>query len=853
MNGHGNGNDGRTAGQFGQGNRHTKGATPMESVKTFETVVSPTQTAAQQGAETVNAARTAKVRPASWRRATANTRPARVRLDRPLLFAGIGGSGRRIATRLKAAFIERFGHVPENAVILAYDSADDPISVREGRTGRVVTLEPGSQFFLLDRVPLAGLRRAPERHADIVERLGDDLFRIRRASIQDGAAGERGQGLISLMWNVPAIARQLEAAIRRLVERTDDLGHALAARRGINVVVAGSACGGQNSGGMFDFTYLVREALAAVGELGESSRVLGVTVLPGAFPGVRGPNFDANTHAFFAELDALQTGSGFQARYPGGTLVSSKEPPFDVMFVFDGVDEHGLAFANHDEVCELAAQAFGLMLSSEIGAQEIFTALNEAGVLQGVSPAGHGLYLATAGQSVIRFPAHATAERCTAWQAAEITGFCLAGPTSVDEPRAGTALEEQGAGGSGLSGAQALRQRLSLNANGAPYDVQLVPPASLEQAPLEEQPAMARAFVTHFMQRRVYGDAFGQIAKMAETTAGELRADIAGGLANALRGGQLAPAAAWLAQVEADLQAEYAALRGEAERLAAGLEGQRQALEAAGAAVDRAPEALFLFRKGQMRAAVNRYLDDAGHLARLALQERIADAAGEGLQVALREAQARARQLTEARSRLQGAHSLLAGRAAELERLAVGRSEINLATPELVAQLYAEHRREPAALALPIAGADAILSWGELTAEALAARLTEAAAQAFTPLRDTTVEDVLAIRWDDRSAGQWVSRLTGLAAGAWNQDRALMPDGGAGQASFLTIGVPDATESIFANSGYTLVSTHDPERIVALRTVYGASFDTLKGAAGWARAYEAALRRGLPLHVVRVK
>ncbi|MBM4460043.1 MAG: hypothetical protein FJ011_20165, partial [Chloroflexi bacterium] len=560
-------------------------------------------------------------------------------------------------------------------------------------------------------------------------------------------------------------------------------------------------------------------------------------------------NFDANTHAFFTELDALQTGRGFQARYPGGVTVNSKEPPFDVVFVFDGVDEHGLAFANHEEVCELASQAFGLMLSSEVGAQEIFTALNEAGVLQGVSPAGHGLYLATAGQSVIRFPARAVAERCTAWQAAEVADFCLADPT----PSTSSTPEGKGDGEIGFTGAQALRQRLSLNANAAPFDVQLVPPASLEQAPPEEQPAMARALVTHFMQRRVYGDAFGQIAKTAESLAAELRGEIAGGLASALRGGRLAPVAAWLSRLDTDLQAEYAGLRSEAERLAAGLESQRKALEASGAAVDRATEALFLFRKGQMQAAVNRYLDDAGHHARLALQGRIADAAGEVLQAGLREVRARARQLAEARSRLQQAHSLLTGHAAGLERLAVGRSEINLATPELVAQLYAQHRREPAELALQVAGDDAIVGWGTLTAEALAGHLTEAAAQAFTPLSDISVEDVLAIRWDDRSAGQWISRLIGLAAGAWNQDRALMPDGGASQASFLTIGVPDATQSIFANAGYTLVSTHDPERIVALRTVYGASFDTLKGAAGWERAYETAQRRGLPLHVVRMK
>ena len=779
-------------------------------------------------------------RPATWRRASAGAQPGRVRLEQPLFFIGSGGSGRQIATRLKAAFIERFGHVPENAVILAFDSAEDPISVREGRHGRIVALERGSEFILLDRVPLAGIRRTPERHPDLTGRLGDDLYHIRRASIQDGAAGERPQGLISLMWNVPLVMRHLRATVRRLVERNDDLRQAVTERSGINVVVVGSSCGGQNSGGMFDLTYLVREALLEVGELGESSRVIGVVLLPGALPGVRGPNFDPNTHAFFLELDHLQAGGGFHASYPGGIHLASKEPPFDTVFVFDGVDERGKAFANHEEVCELASQALGLLLSTEVGLREIFTAINEGGVLQSISVAGHGTYLGTAGQAVIRFPAGVTADRCTLRLAVEITDLTLAAGNTGAAP---AVL---------LVGVGQLCDRLGLNAQGAPYDVQMAPPASIEQAPVEEQPALARTYVTHFMQRRIYGDAFAQITKKAEELLAEVQEEFAGGTAAVTASGRLTNVADWLQKAEEALQADLTGLRTETERLVAATETNRKALDAANAAMDSAAEALFFLRKGLVRAAVNRYLDEAAKLARLALEQRVAEAAAAVLHTTLRAARSRSQQVTEAQTRLVQARGLLIAQEAELAHLAAGRSEINLATPELVEQLYAQYRTDPAQGGLSQHMADSgadMLSWSRLTSGELAGRLTEVAARSFRPLREITVEDVLSIRWDDRSAGQWVSRLTGLAAGAWNQDRALMPDGGASQASFLTIGVPDATESIFANSGYTLVSTHDPERIVALRTVYGASFDTLKGAAGWQRAYDEARRKGLPLHV----
>ncbi len=843
MDTHGNGNESgtTTTDRF----THREGADNLKGGSSMIPMAAGvTETAVRDLGDLLTTVRDAKVGPATWQRASAKTRPGRVRLDQPLFFIGIGGSGRQIATRLKAAFIERFGHAPENAVILAFDSAEDPVSVREGRHGRVVTLERGSEFILLDRVPLAGIRRTPERHPDLTGRLGEDLYHIRRASIQDGAAGERPQGLISLIWNAPIVMRQLRATVRRLVERNDDLRHAVTQRSGINVVVVGSSCGGQNSGGMFDLTYLVRDALLEVGELGESSRVIGVVVLPGALPGVRGPNFDPNTHAFFLELDHLQSGGGFHASYPGGVHLDSKEPPFDTVFVFDGVDERGMAFANHEEVCELASQALGLLLSTEVGLREIFTAINEGGVLQSVSAAGHGTYLGTAGQAVIRFPAGVTADRCTLRLAAEIIERSLA---DGDTGEAQAML---------LVGAGQLCDRLRLNAHGAPYDVQMAPPASIEQAPVEEQPTLARTYVTHFTQRRIYGDAFAQITKKAEELLAEMQAEFAGGAAAVTASGRLTYVADWLQKAEGTLQADLMGLRAEAERLVAATEANRKALDAANAAMDSAAEALFFLRKGLVRAAVNRYLDEAAKLARLSLEQRVAEAAAEVLHTTLRAARERTQQVAETQTRLLQARSLLIGQEAELAHLAAGRSEINLATSELVEQLYAQYRADPATIALPqgaTGAGDDMLGWGQLPAGEVASRLTEVAAGAFKPLREITVEDVLSIRWDDRTAGQWISRLAGLAAGAWNQDRALMPDGGASQASFLTIGVPDATASIFANSGYTLVSTHDPERIVALRTIYGASFDTLKGAAGWQRAYDEAQRKGMPLHVVKIE
>ncbi len=425
MDTHGNGNESRTETPFIQGNGNLKGGAPMNPVM-MPAVTSGPETLVQQLDALVGAVRTAKIQ-ARDLAASRGRGPAR---------AGAAGSAAALCGDRRLGPPDR--HPAEGRVRRTLRSrageCRDP-GLRQRRRPRLGARrparargDPGSRERVLPARPGAAGRHPPGAGTPPGpdERLGDDLFRIRRTSIQDGAAGERTQGLISLMWNVPLVARQIETVIRRLVERNDDLRHDVADRSGINVVIVGSACGGQNSGGMLDLTYLVREALLAVGELGESSRVIGLVVLPGAFPGVRGPNFDANTHAFSVELDYLQAGGGFRARYPGGIQVASKEPPFDLVFVFDGVDERGKAFANHEEVCELAAQTIGLLLSTEVGAREIFTAVNEGGVLQGTSPAGRGTYLGTAGQAIIRFPAGPTADRCTVRLAGEIAEACLA-------------------------------------------------------------------------------------------------------------------------------------------------------------------------------------------------------------------------------------------------------------------------------------------------------------------------------------------------------------------------------------------------------------------------------------------
>jgi len=764
-----------------------------------------------------------------------------VRLARPLFMLAIGGSGRMIATHLKAILIEHFGAMPENAVIMVFDSADEPMSVREGRSGQVIELEAEHEFFLLGRVPIAGVKRYPDRHPEIVERLGPALKRIHRASIQDGAAQERPQGLVSWVWNVPRTEELIESAIRRLEERNEDLRHEIEEAVGINVIIAGSVCGGQNSGAMLDAAYLVREKLAELGDLADSSQVVGLLVLPGAFSGRRGPRLKPNTYGFFQELDRLMQGSGFEARYPGNLRIQSSEQPFDQVFVLDGVDEQGKTWPNWEEVCGLGARAMALLYSSDVGMSQIAHAVNQRGVLQGISADGYGTYLATVGQAVIRFPARQVAERCSKRYAQAMIGNCLLAVGQDGEEDSLPAI----------TSTAVLRDRLRKTSDGAPFHVQLVAPASLEQSKPEEVPSQARSLVTNYMQRRIYGGYFKQMKESRDSLKSEMADQLSAQLSRPLAQGSLLMAVGWLRRAKEGIEQQYASALAQEKRLTEAAEEAQARQEAAEKAMERTAGGFALWRKRQaVQDALAAYLGAANRVAAFRLEQRVEELAGERLHDALQWAQGHLTAAEAVTTRLTQASEQLARQEDALARLALGRSEINLAEPEVVDEFYHRYADDVCASVREVIDqTDGVLSWAQQTPDQLVEHLTAAARRVFEPLLHVTVEEVLARRWDDRSAQQWIARLEDLAAGAWNLDRALLPGGGTELASFLTLGVPEESTSIFANSGYTLVSTHDPERIVALRTIHGASFDTLKQAAQWKRAYERVAPL-TPLHVL---
>jgi hypothetical protein len=758
---------------------------------------------------------------------------------------GLGGSGHKVVNFLKTQFIDAQGRIPDHVVMLSLDLAEDPVTCIAANTGAVVQLERGSEFLRLERVPLAGIKRNPAPHRLLVERVGmENLQKIPRPYIDKGAAQERLQGAIAYLWNIHRIEAAFNALVARLTARTRDLDDALLANTSLSVYVVCSNAGGQGAGAFLDAINLFRQKLMEQSSLGASCTLAGVLILPGALCSHENRRMRANAYSLALETNSLMLGRHpIELEYATGTRLRLLEAPCTYLYCFDSIDEHGRRSANHDEVCRQAAHALWLLSSSAVGMREINDALNDSPVLQGVSHGGYGAYLGSAGVTTIRFAAAQVDERCRVRQCLRMIRLLLneneeGADPPPDEPLGdlvtGVALDKA-------------RKQLHQSEDGAPLTLTLTTPAAFDHFPVEEIPARARTYAENFQRRRVFEEIFPKMAARAAALGGEQRDRLGRALAAYRKSGRQVAALRWLRANLHALAQTQRALAGVQRRQAEMVEQQRAALAAAGEALDRSPEGLLPFlRRNQVRSALTRYVDAAAGLAHTLIDQRSEELLA-GLLAATGEwLHEEARREEQGIVRLQQAAEWLIARENELAQRTAAGAEIALAETPVVDFLYRRFAGDPAA------GIQQALSqgdWVELTAEQIAARLMQSVAETFAPVLQMTVEDVLTLRWPDRSPQHWLERFQLLAAAAWNVDPALLPNGGADLPGFLTIGVPDAQNSRFAGGGHTLVTTGDPERILILRTVYGASFDALKPFPLWKQAYEV-LSKERPLHVL---
>ncbi len=749
----------------------------------------------------------------------------------------IGGTGVKVGTQLKARFIESLGYVPRNVMITALDGANDPIAIREGRGNSIVSLEWGAERHQFESVPVANIVRYLDQHPEIEGRFGREVLLKMRDYVVDGAAGERPQGAITIVWNAPRLMQLLSNGLRRLAERTKDLQQVMDGNVVLRVYIVSSIAGGMGAGAVIDLAYIIREELQKLGTLGESSSIHAMLMLPGAFYGIEDQRKQANSYATLREINALMLGeAGFHSGYPNGRRIETMLPPFKDVAVYDGVNEHGRTWRSTDEILSLMAETLWLLTSSEVGSQEINLKINEAGVLNDISSSGYATCATTSGAVVLRFPARTAALWCALRHADKMIGELMAPPDlSASAGQRSAVLRD-------LAG---LRDRFLNNDEGVPHQVRLIAPAALMELPIEELPAQTRNLFENFMQRRLYDDIFAQMKRRTEEQKGELVDLFENQLAAMLETGRPLLATQWLETNRQALNELLAAVVAEQNRLSQVAQQHQGAMESASVALERTCSGinaiLPIVGRNQARTAVNVYLDEATALARVRLSQRVEEMCAEVLYRLNDWVQQNHRRVEVVIARLQQTREWLAVYDVALGRRSSGRSEISLLDSGLIDTFYRTHAgNTQAAAQMALAQGGGLLAWASQKPEQIGKLLVQVGLGSFNKVAQLSVEEVMRLRFPDRSAAQWLTMLQALAAGSWNLDRALLKNGGANLSRILTIGVPDEAKSIFQDGNHDgLVSTHDPERIVVLLTVYGASFDSLKAFPHWEAAYRA--------------
>lgn len=772
---------------------------------------------------------------------------------RQTLVVCAGGSGVRIGTQLKARLLDRFGKpIPPKIRLVAFDTTREPFAVL--RDDEMVELEEGAELFVLNDIPVARIIRHLHNHPSIEERLGGVVGNLQARVLRDGAKSNRALGLLALYWKYGTVVRELRKAIRHLVNRETLGAQTFEEQAGLNVFIAAGLGGGTGSGTFLDLAYIVRSLVEELGIPSEFCRITGVGILPLAFPGVPNHTLYPNTAAALQELNHAMVNGNFQSRYPDGRSVDIRESPFHLFYVLDGVDERGQVWSGIDQVTAMAAEAIALQMVSQLGqnGDNVFDNLDD--VLAGMTDDGYGTFLGSVGQAVIEFPAPAVAELCSLWLLDElITRRWLA---AADNQQAAAAADSRL---QAVSAADLLPLLLQDPQTGGELHLELRQPAWLLDKRHDEIATEAARYVRQFGHVRLTEGILGQMMLNGQAAARQQGESWQAWVDETL----FAPASSVhqvlhvLQAARKRLAAWSAAARQDLAEQEQRIEAQKQEVAQRETTLAQVASGLPFGRTGRVRAELNRFFQEAQtlytlqqeHGCRRVLLQVWGELDGklEGLERTTRSLGDRletiARQVNDTASE-------------KLRELAAGDvATISLADEPYVRTLYARTAPHDVAISTLRAFAERprearlrLSDMAALSVSRLREQLLTAVSELFDPLRRLTVEDVILERADEMSPRARRQQLFQLAAPSWSVDWTRLREGGAELKRLELLGVPDATNSCFAEEPLR-VSTHDPQRVVALVIHVGAPVSALQQFDRYEQALER-VRGHQPVHVL---
>jgi hypothetical protein len=284
---------------------------------------------------------------------------------RPTVVLGLGGTGFGAVLKLKRRFIDAYGSVPPIIRFLTIDTTENTEHSEKSSDGTLVSLEPNEQYVLSIANP-TGLVNGTNEHIDQWWPRNIPIN-----AIVAGAGQVRARGRLALFAKSVDIFGRIRKAIDdvTLIKSTKRMyaeRFHVSNRGGVEIYIVGSLGGGTGSGIFLDAAFISRSFLDS------ESNITGVLVLPRIFQGLPGVQLvKPNAYAALKEIERFATmeqRDQFAIDY-GTHNVEVKQPPFDLLYLIDGVNEAGKVVGDIGDLLTLVAQGLYLQIGSQIGTE----------------------------------------------------------------------------------------------------------------------------------------------------------------------------------------------------------------------------------------------------------------------------------------------------------------------------------------------------------------------------------------------------------------------------------------------------------------------------------------------------
>lgn len=360
---------------------------------------------------------------------------------RPTLLVGLGGTGQKVLVQLKARFKRNYGEVPRPVEFLAFDT--DQGVEETAVMGERVRLTPGTELHNIGNVETAEIVQHLSRYQAMAAWMSEDKEKFPIRAVTMGAQQVRPLGRLAFFWHVGDIYNTLLSAVSRLTHLELE-----AEKRGINVFVVSSVCGGTGAGIFLDMAYLIRHVVNQSNIRGSSCYVNGILALPSVFPTVDPQGIESNAFAALAELDYLMENPSWSVDYgnPRVTGVNFQaQRPFNICYLIDARNENGQGLQGLEEIAPMIAEAVYLQVSSQVGDANA-SAFDNVHILgqttvNVASDESRPTAYSSLGTAAINFPAEKIIDYCAHKLGMEIIGNDLLRP-ATDEAAIKKVLDE---------------------------------------------------------------------------------------------------------------------------------------------------------------------------------------------------------------------------------------------------------------------------------------------------------------------------------------------------------------------------------------------------------------------------